>query len=91
MALSSGRGSPRVLANAARVEEEQQARRLRLGIDPTPEQIRAKCEEIQARWSPYERKRRAGLPYKRVFYTIPEVELFTPEQEADHHYRHLDY
>lgn|GEM_PF-5350818 len=35
-------------------------RRGRKMPDPTPDQIRQRCLEVQARWSPAERERRAG-------------------------------
>lgn len=36
--------------------------------DPTPEQIRERCQEIQARWTPMEEqhRRRWSLPHERV-------------------------
>lgn len=34
--------------------------------DPTPEEIRERCLEIQASWSALERAKRAGMPVERT-------------------------
>jgi hypothetical protein len=40
--------------------------------DPSPEQIRIACWKIQERWSPAERRRRAGCYAEREVVRIPE-------------------
>lgn len=47
----------------------------RLPHDPTPREIRAKCEEIQQRWSPREREHRLGrrVGEERPVWTPPEI------------------
>ncbi len=42
--------------------------------DPTPEEIRQRCEEIQAEWNEYERAYRSGKRHGDA-YTIPTARI----------------
>ena len=42
--------------------------------DPTPEEIRQRCEEIQAEWNDYDRAYRAGKRHGDA-YTIPTARI----------------
>lgn len=46
--------------------------------DPTPEEIRRRCLEVQATWSPSQRQRRR-VDYDRLPWTVPEIDYFGPE------------
>lgn len=44
--------------------------------DPTPEEIRERCERLRACWDENERRKRAGMS-RDVEWTAPEVEVMT--------------
>ena len=67
-------------ATATVVDEEEQQALSNGEFCPTPEQIRAECQRIQAGWSERERLRRAGYPNGRMpRWQPPELRLSNTE------------